>query len=123
VRISGCGKDRGTSTEIVSLDSQGQWSEDAGTRLGTVIAGSNPRVLTITYDAPALQIIEGAFINLAQSMCNAPFALTSFQFSGTAKLNKRLTRVKLRKTVRFAAGGAHTGSGSQQESGAWVATP
>jgi hypothetical protein len=126
LRISDCGKDRGTSYEVASLDNQGQWSEDVGTRIGTVNPGSNARLLTITYDAQSVQIVQGAFVNLAQSLCNSPFTMTSFQFSGTAKLNKRMTRVKVRKTVQFsgsAAGGSHTGSGTQNESGSWLSMP
>ncbi len=124
-KLSGCGKDRGSSSEFVAIGSGGAWSEDGNTRTGTATQ-PGPRMLTISYDAATLQLIQGAFVGLAESTCAAEFAVTSFQFSATAKFNKRLSNVTIRKTVNLSgttAGGSHTGGGSQKEKGSWYQVP
>jgi hypothetical protein len=124
-KLSGCGKDRGPASELVEVAIGGAWSEDGAIRTGTAtLAGRS--VLTISYDAATIERLREDFVALAASMCDAAFTMTSFQFSGTAKFNKRLTSVTVRKTFQFSgttASGSHTGSRRQREKGPWFLQP
>ena len=122
--IKGCGKGSDRGATSYPLDGAGSFVEDGSIAATAIPQGSSGRVFNLSYDAANLAIIRAIFEDVASEFCQSQFTISSFQASGSLKLNKRNTRAKVRQSATLTGtdgvGGSHTGRFKAKDSGAWT---
>jgi hypothetical protein len=100
VSVKRCGKDRGTSGLVFTVDASGAWTaetDEAVTFTGTAAPfGASGRKLDLTFDAESLAAFVGALASDASNLCGAAVVAdtverTLFRFG----VNRRGTKAAL----------------------------